>query len=772
MLIIVTDSLRNSAENLLNRYLTRAEINPKTINIISLNQSLPKQTKLIVACGTKALRALTHDYSIAKTHCYILNDNKVNFPVIPVFCPNDVERLPELSNWLIWGLRKAKHILDHGYKPKDLEIISNPSMNEIIHWLDQAKASSHISIDIEKFRKDPHTITQIGFATSPTKALSIRLHGIDGTGTFIKSDEQKIWQAIDEILQGPQVKIFQNYIFDTLVLHHFGHPVYGPFEDTMVIANVLNPELKKGLRDLGRMYLFVPPWKDDNTAEHYNALDVLYTFDIFKRQVQELKARDLETFYIKHIKPLYTIGLEMCQQGIRINLRELTKLKKQLESDLKPLTQSLIDLAQPNTPKKQTKKKKRDQKNDQPVQINLNDLTNGLSPKAAKRAISQYRIDKKTNQVFLKAYKNEITLSVQKFNPKSPLQVKDVLQNMGIKLPTKYGKSTTDALALKKLLLKHPNNKFLINMLQQRKLSKLIDTYCNLRTDPDNRLRYQLNIAGTNTFRQSSSATGYGTGLNSQNIPKNFRQIIIPDPGKILVQVDLSQAELRVVAWLSQDQILIKMLNQDVHQYTANSVTRLTGIPCSRALGKMLNHATNYRLGANRLVDQCFIKEVYISKSQAEQLLKARLQMFPGIREWQIKILRQIKSERMLDTPWGWHRYFYGRIKGQEDSTSYCPVWNQACAFIPQHTVVMALNLAWQLLTQHIKLNNLNIQILQQGHDSLLMQTTQEQACIDAIDHSFSQVFFPINGVPRQIPWDISIGNNWRDLKERKSENA
>jgi DNA polymerase-1 len=173
-----------------------------------------------------------------------------------------------------------------------------------------------------------------------------------------------------------------------------------------------------------------------------------------------------------------------------------------------------------------------------------------LPPGQKKKKLRDYDKDQKdeAGNIIEKAYKEVFEEIPRKFNPGSPDQVKAVLKNMGVRVPFKNGRETTDEVALLKVNRKY-GLPIVPLLLEYREANKLKTTYCAIPLESDGKIRFTLGIAGTKTGRFNSNRTPWDTGCNAQNLPKEFRAVVVADPGKTLVQVDLSQAELRVVAW-------------------------------------------------------------------------------------------------------------------------------------------------------------------------------------------------------------------------------
>ena len=92
--------------------------------------------------------------------------------------------------------------------------------------------------------------------------------------------------------------------------------------------------------------------------------------------------------------------------------------------------------------------------------------------------------------------------------------------------------------------------------------------FIDVTLDTDKRLRCSFNPVGTESGRLSSSETIFGTGTNMQNLPMEFRQYLIADDDCMLFNIDLSQAENRIVAYISPEPNMINAFetNIDLHR--------------------------------------------------------------------------------------------------------------------------------------------------------------------------------------------------------------
>jgi len=134
---------------------------------------------------------------------------------------------------------------------------------------------------------------------------------------------------------------------------------------------------------------------------------------------------------------------------------------------------------------------------------------------------------------------------------------------------------TTDDLAMQRLVrgtAKNPGRPEAKLVQEIRGLKKLYSTYLSIEFDADNRMRGSYNPRGTMYGRLSSSKTIFGTGMNMQNLPPDFKKFLVADPGYVLIEFDKRQAEWVVVAYASDDSNMIRAIEQglDVHAYTAS----------------------------------------------------------------------------------------------------------------------------------------------------------------------------------------------------------
>jgi DNA polymerase-1 len=303
------------------------------------------------------------------------------------------------------------------------------------------------------------------------------------------------------------------------------------------------------------------------------------------------------------------------------------------------------------------------------------------------------------------------------------------------------GRMTVDEEALKKLARKgYEEAKLLLAM---RGIRKLKSSYLDVKYDEDGRMRCSYNPAGTTTGRLSSSKTIFGAGLNLQTVPKKARGFFVADPGHTLMEVDLSQAEARVVALLAGDPAMLGVFQSggDIHQLTADRVG------CDRQVAKTLNHASNYGLGSNKmsLMLSC-------TKKEAEDLMNKYHLIYPGIKSvFQQGVEDELRRTRTLVNLFGRKRFFMDRWDNNLLRAGY--------SFIPQSTVADLTNRGLRRLYRSNRFD-----LLAQVHDSVLMQMKDPGPPDYAFIRKCMEEPLEYRGRQLVIPAEVKVGPNWRDM--------
>jgi DNA polymerase-1 len=204
----------------------------------------------------------------------------------------------------------------------------------------------------------------------------------------------------------------------------------------------------------------------------------------------------------------------------------------------------------------------------------------------------------------------------------------------------------------------------------------------------------------------------------------NVREMFTPDPGYTLCATDLDRADLQVVAWDSGCETIKQLLKEglDVHLYNAGRAFHLD-IPIDRLRdpdeatllakrhkkernrAKAGGHATNYIVQAKRLSEVLGITE-----QEAQDFIDWYFGEYPEIKEWHQRIWHEICVNQYITNAFGYVSRYFNRIN---DATL-----REAVAWIPQSTVGLTINKAWDQL----ELASPVVQVILQVHDELIYQ--------------------------------------------------
>ena len=250
-------------------------------------------------------------------------------------------------------------------------------------------------------------------------------------------------------------------------------------------------------------------------------------------------------------------------------------------------------------------------------------------------------------------------LARTEFNINSPKQLGEVLfVKMGIpsKKKTKSGYST-NAEVLEALRYDYP---IVDLILKYRRLSKLKSTYCEgllSAIGNDGRIH--------STFNQTEARTGRISSLepNLQNIPvrteegKRFREFFVAKEGFALCDADYSQIELRVLASLANDEVMIDAFRRgvDIHTLTASEVFGLPidmVLPVMRSRAKAVNFGIVYGIGAFSLA-----KDIGVSRAEAQRYINGYLSTYKGVSDYMDRVIKDAKRDGFVTTLFGRRRY-------------------------------------------------------------------------------------------------------------------
>ena len=341
-------------------------------------------------------------------------------------------------------------------------------------------------------------------------------------------------------------------------------------------------------------------------------------------------------------------------------------------------------------------------------------------------------------------------------------------------LPTQRNRKTktitTDEAALLKLRAKYrdggkyPQGMALIAaVLQYREQKKQSEFLHPARLDNDDRFRASYSFRPS-TGRLSSSSNPKGTGGNAQNIDRGLRTPFKPDPGCWFLEVDLSQAEARVVYCLTGNKKLIEIAHTrpsqfDVHKYLATlffPVTLEQVTKNERTPTKSIGHGSHYDLQLNKL-SEMMLKQGYDFSPKQCGVMQGKYWDFTegAIQTWQQRTRMEILKDRRLTNSWGrsieWPYDHFGN-----------DLYRKTYAWKPQSDIARHLNRAWIRFSLWIRENKLQSKINLQLHDALgvsvypqeLWPVMQKLIALCEEVHNYY-------GVQLSIPAEMKLGTAW-----------
>ena len=350
-------------------------------------------------------------------------------------------------------------------------------------------------------------------------------------------------------------------------------------------------------------------------------------------------------------------------------------------------------------------------------------------------------------------------------NPASPKQMHALfyhdLNQPPVMTRAKKGvpaRATLNDEALQTIAKREPILKPLINAISDiRTLGIFLSNFLSAPLDSDGRMRCAYNIGGSasgksapKTYRLSSSENAFGSGTNLQNVPSekskslgkaaargstaglgdpyqypNIRAMFIPDPGYTFFDGDLDRADLQVVVWEAEDELLkhALRLGSDVHLANAFVLAGRDPPPLEelvethprypdhrgplkhqREFAKVFCHGTNYGGQPRTMAAHTGRTIAEIDKAQ-----RIWFGAHPGIKRWHDRVKNQITKHRFIENRFGYRWYIFDRID------SIVP---EAIAWIPQSTVSIVINRIWINIYDQLP----EVQVLLQVHDSLAGQ--------------------------------------------------
>lgn len=428
-------------------------------------------------------------------------------------------------------------------------------------------------------------------------------------------------------------------------------------------------------------------------ATEYGAEDAVYTLRLWKPLKQELEKLDYVKYFFEQEMPLLKVLYQMESVGVAIDVPALKTLEQELARRIENLEKEICDMA-------------------------------GVE-----------------------------------FNIGSPKQLGDVLFDT-LGLP-EIKKRSTDAVVLEELSFKAPHP-IVFAVIEYRELKKMQSTYISVLptlVNPDTKRIHTSFIQwGTATGRLSSRDP------NLQNIPvrsdlgKKIRAAFVPQSkDNVILAVDYSQIELRMLAHLSGDEALIESYKEgiDIHARTAAAIygVKLDEVNSDmRRDAKVVNFGVLYGMTAFRLS-----RDLKIPMSQAKDFITGYFDMYQGVQQYIEDIKAAAHRDGYVETLSGRRRYIAGidssdRMESQmaERMAVNTPVQGSAADLI---------KIAMIRIQKRINEENLPLRMMLQVHDELVFECPRDQ--VEAMAQMVKSEMEGAMQLKVPLVASVGFGENW-----------
>ena len=655
--------------------------------------------------------------------------------VLSLFNEGKIVEVKDKEKLLVKSLGQMKLDIDisNGKKDDPLEDLKIPDLKiniidtekELEKLVSNLKDKRYLCIDLETTSVNSNTCDIVGISLSYFKDEKSKLEKSDSaTACYIplghlngkQLKTEYVLKVLKSILEDKEkLKIAQNFKFEYKILKRHGINLGENIYDTMLASYISNPDEKHGLKDQAARILGVRMQKIDELigegkkqismdqveiekAAPYAISDATYTLELAKYYKSNLE-KPLENVLETIENPLVPVLSEMELTGVRIDAKVLKDLSGTITKKLQELEEKIFKIA------------------GEPFNINS-------SQQLGKILFTKLEIE----------HEGKIT---------------------------KSGQPSTDARTLE-TLAQNDKTGIIENILEYRQLSKLISTYADALPEQIDKKTKNIHC----DFNQTITSTGRlsSSNPNLQNIPirselgRKIRKAFISSfEDGLLLSADYSQIELRILAHMSEDPVLIEAFKagEDIHKRTAMEIYGVSEKDVTsemRGHGKTLNFALIYQQGAFATA-----RQLDISQKEAQNFTDKYFQRFKKVKPFFERLLQDAREHGYAETIYGRRRYFKNlnvRNKAiqREDERA-------ACNAPLQGTAADIMKLAMIKVYKDLKDGDYKSKLILQVHDELVLDVhPDEKKKIETLVQKGMEL-----GQPLQVPLvvNLSQGKDW-----------
>ncbi len=570
-----------------------------------------------------------------------------------------------------------------------------------------------LSVDLETDSLDPinASIVGISFSFEPHKAFYIPIgHTYDGVPPQPPFDD--VLSQLRPILENPSIKkTGHNLKYDYIALRCNGVELAGIYCDSMLASYLLNPARHShSLENVAREYLdhqmitFKDVVKDPkkvtfdkvdiDAALEYSGEDADVAYLLSEALLKKLEEDGFGRLFHEVEIPLIEVLADMEITGVKID----TDFLKAMSMELKE------------------------------------------------------KIDFIMEDIF--------AVAGEEFNINSPKQLSVVLfEKLGLPAvkKTKTGFSTNNEV-LVKLAEKH---ELPAKILEYRSIAKLKSTYIDslpaMVNSVTGRVHTSFNQAVTSTGRLSSS------NPNLQNIPvktdlgKRIREAFVPEEGAVIISADYSQVELRIMAHLSGDKVLLDSFakGEDIHQRTAAEVFGIFPpmvTPRMRREAKVINFGIIYGMGAFSLS-----KELNITPKVARAYIDGYFQKYQGVREFLDSTIASAREKGYVKTIMGRRCYVPDINSSNANQRQFA---ERIAINAPiQGSAADIIKVAMIRIRNRVNEEKLKSKMIIQVHDELVFEAPKNE--LSVMKKLVTEEMEGVVELSTPLKVDVGAGKNW-----------
>lgn len=561
--------------------------------------------------------------------------------------------------------------------------------------------------------------------TTGLDALEAELVGISfswekGKGYYIPFPDdfeaaKNIIQEFKSALENENiVKIGQNLKYDIKVLHKYGVAVKGQNFDTMIAHYLINPDMRHNMEVLSETYLRYQPisiekliGKKGKNQKNFREVDQLQQTEYavedadVTQQLKELFEPELQKTNTYNLfrnleMPLMQVLAEMELEGINLDIPFLNELSIRHDAKIRELEQQIYQ--------------------DAGVEFNLN------SPKQL----------------------GEVLFEKLQLDPKAK--------------KTKTGQYATGEEVLSKLKDQHP---IISDILEYRQLQKLKSTYIDALPVLVNQKTKRLHT----TFAQTVAATGRLSSVNPnlQNIPIRSEEgqlirkaFIARDQNHQIISADYSQIELRLIAQMSQDPIMVEAFRngEDIHASTA---AKVFNVPLEEVTREQRSHAKTVNFGIIYGVSSFGLSEqTGLSRSEAKKLIDAYYETYPTLKKYIENQIEIARKQGYVETIMGRRRYLKDINSSNAVVRSHAE--RNAVNAPIQGSAADIVKMAMIQIQKELK-KNFETKMLLQVHDELIFDAPKSE--VSEVSEMIKNIMESV--MQKEVPLvaEVGVGDNW-----------